>query len=108
MNEIFSTPISELKEFKRGGYLTKYVANEGLWYLFSTEGGYKIVKAVKHKRLDGSEFYCYPPSEQFGVYGWFICGNKAKRLRSLKMIKKKCPDFDIEYFANFILISNKF
>ena len=55
MNEIFRTPISELKEFKRGGYLTKYVANDGLWYLFSTEGGYKIVRAVRHKQLDGSE-----------------------------------------------------
>ena len=102
------TPISELKEFKREGYLTKYVANDGLWYLFSTEGGYKIVRAVRHKQLDGSEIYCYPPSEQFGVYGWYICGTKAKRMRSLKMIKKKCPDFDIEYFADFILISNKF
>ena len=48
INEIFNTPISELKEFKRGGYVTKYVASQGLWYLFSTEGGYKIVKAVKN------------------------------------------------------------
>ena len=107
MNEIFRTPISELKEFKRGGYITKYVANDGLWYLFSTEGGYKIVRAVRHKQLDGSEIYCYPSSEEFGESGWYICGTKAKRLRSLKMIKKKCPDFNIEYFANFILISNK-
>ena len=108
MKEIFSAPISELKEFKRGGYITKYVANDGLWYLFSTEGGYKIVRAVKHEQPDGSEVYCYPSSEQFGESGWYICGTKAKRLRSLKMIKKKCPDFNIEYFANFILISNKF
>ena len=107
MNEIFSTPISELKEFKRGGYVTKYVANDGLWYLFSTEGGYKIVKAVKHKQPDGSEVYCYPLSEQFGVSGWYICGTKANKMRSLKMIKKKYPDFNIEYFANLILISNK-
>ena len=108
MKTINETPISELKEFKRGGYLTKYVANDGLWYLFSTEGGFKIVRAVKHKQPDGSEVYCYPSSEQFGVSGWHICGNKANRLRSLKMIKKKCPDFNIEYFADFILISNKF
>ena len=107
MNEIFRTPISELKEFKRGGYNTKYLASDGLWYLFSTEGGFKIVRAVKCKQPDGSEIYCYPSSEEFGESGWYICGTKAKRLRSLKMIKKKCPDFNIEYFANFILISNK-
>lgn len=35
------TPISELKEFKRDGYLTKYVANDGLWYLFSIGGDMK-------------------------------------------------------------------
>lgn len=96
------TPISELKEFKRGGYITKYVANNGLWYLFSTEGGYEIVRAVKRKQPDGSEVYCYPSSEQFGVSGWYICGTKTNMLRSLEKIKAKRPDLNVEYFADFI------
>lgn len=96
------TPISELKEFKRDGYLTKYVANDGLWYLFSIGRGYEIVRAVKRKQPDGSDVYCYPSSEQFGVNGWYICGTKTNMLRSLEKIKKKRPDLNIEYFSQFI------
>ena len=102
MKKIFRTPISELKEFKREGYLTKYVANDGLWYLFSIGGGYEIVRAVKRKQPDGSDVYCYPSSEQFGVSGWHICGTKTNMMRSLEKIKVKRPDLNIEYFADFI------
>ena len=37
---------------------------------------YEVVVGVKAKQPDGSTVYVYPSSSQFGVNGWYICGNE--------------------------------
>ena len=86
MEKLVRKDISEKKEFKRIGYTyTQVLADdEQHVYLYKmskpvmTTNEYELVKGKKYKNPDGSIVYTYPCDEDFGTYGWFICGTKER------------------------------
>ena len=88
MKKIFYKDITEKKEFDRVGYHYTCIKsdNENHIYLYEMHHidkelempymEYELVKGVKKKNPDGNIVYAYPNDEQFGTYGWFICGKK--------------------------------
>ena len=79
--KIFKTDISEKTEFNRIGY--RYVRvwgddeNKVYVYKIISEAPYyqfEVVKGKKTKNPDGNYVYVYPSDEDFGIYGWYICG----------------------------------
>lgn len=96
MKEIYSKDLKEKKKFRRVGYdySNIYLNNTthcGVWEL-SREGkiyGYEVVKGRKYKNPDGNIVYTYPSDEDFGAYGWYICGKDAliKSMRKVKDIE---------------------
>lgn len=81
-----ATDIRDKRTFKRIGHTYTMIAadEENHIYLFKmTKPGisydmYEIVKGVKAKQPDGTTVYKYPSDEQFGVYGFYICGGPEK------------------------------
>ena len=89
--KIFSTDIKYKKEFDRIGYHYTMVRadDEHHVYLYEMEKGnpysqYELVKGKKHTNPDGEVVYVYPSDEDFGVYGWYICGPKKKCLEEIE------------------------
>lgn len=83
--EIFKTDIREKREFERYGFQYTLVKedNDNRIYVFKVEKkgekplpyeNYEIVKGKKEKNPDGTVVYTYPSTEQFGKYGYYICG----------------------------------
>lgn len=78
--------IRTLKKFKRYDYNYTCVKAdvENNIYVYKMEhieepipySQYEVVVGVKAKQPDGSTVYVYPSSSQFGVNGWYICGNE--------------------------------
>lgn len=86
MNRIIRTDISGKKEFDRIGYhYTQVLADEEhkvYLYKMTKEGipypQYELVKGKKYKNPDGSIVYTYPCDEDFGTFGWYICGTPER------------------------------
>lgn len=79
MKQIFSTDISERKEFSFDGDTLKFeeILPNGFWWYKrynskGTHNGNEIVIPIKHKQPDGTIVRVYPSTEQFGKYGWYF------------------------------------
>lgn len=104
MKEIFSTDIKDKKEFTRIGYRYTQVKayDEHHIYLYRMERmekplpyyQYELVKGVKRKNPDGNIVYVYPTDEQFGQYGWYICGGLEKCSREISRKMADLPRGD--------------
>ena len=83
MKAIEKKDIKEQNEFsKYDERFTKVFSNdEKHIYVFRRERtdkpivNYEVVKGVKYKNPDGNIVYIYPPSKEFGVYGWYVMGS---------------------------------
>lgn len=94
--KIFSKDIKERKEFDRIGYHYTQVKadNENHIYLYEMKHNdpnvkipysqYELVKGKKHTNPDGNIVYSYPGDEDFGTYGWYICGPKEMCLSEIE------------------------
>lgn len=86
MNQIYYTDIKNNKKFKKNGYNYTCVKADVVnnIYIYKMEhidepipySQYELIIGVKRKQPDGSTVYVYPSDEQFGIYGWYICGNE--------------------------------
>lgn len=86
MKPIYYTDIRNIKNFKKNGYNYTCVKAdvENNTYVFKMEHidkplpyfQYELIIGVKRKQPDGETVYVYPSDEQFGTYGWYICGNE--------------------------------
>lgn len=84
MEKTFRKDISDKKEFDRNGYhYTQILADdEKKVYLYEMTpiewekkyDQYELVKGKRYKNPDGEIVYIYPSDEDFGTYGWYICG----------------------------------
>ena len=88
MKEIYSTDISQKKEFKFEGDTLRQkecVDEEKHIYVYERYNwkgrlyGYEVVKGVRRKQPNGEIVYVYPSSEQFGRYGYFISSQWAEK-----------------------------
>lgn len=88
MKEIYSTDISQKKEFKFEGDTLKQkecVDKEKHIYVYERYNwkgrlyGYEVVRGVRRKQPNGDIVYAYPSSEQFGTYGYFISSQFAEK-----------------------------
>lgn len=93
MDNFFKTLIQEKKEFNRIGYHYKQVMDYGdniyLYKMTPTNfklnySQYELVIGVKRRQPDGSVVYVYPSDEQFGTYGWYICGPEDRCQASIQ------------------------
>lgn len=94
MNKLFFKDITEKKEFTRNNYSYKMIASDerNHIYLFEItplewEKDYKqfeLVKGIKVQNPDGNYVWRYPSDEQFGQYGWYICGTHERCIRDIK------------------------
>ena len=76
--------ISEKKTFERNGYRYDQVLADHDKHLYlykmtplkweQTYPQYELVKGKKYKNPDGSIVHVYPSDEDFGTFGWYICG----------------------------------
>ena len=91
MVKIERKDINEKKEFDRIGYhYTQVLAdNEKKVYLYKMEKPgsaylqFELVKGKKYTNPDGNIIYTYPGDEDFGTYGWYICGRPEKVLEDI-------------------------
>lgn len=107
MEKIFRKDISEKKEFDRIGYhYTQVLAdNEKHVYLYkmSKPGNkhlqFELVKGKKYKNPDGNIIHTYPCDEDFGSFGWYICGRPEYVLSSIRKrwldLTNYSPDFTL-------------
>lgn len=92
MEKIIRKDISEKKEFDRIGYhyIQVLADDEKHVYLYKLEMPgipylqYELVKGKKCKNPDGSIIYTYPCDEDFGNFGWYICGRPEKVLSDIR------------------------
>lgn len=87
------TDITEKRVFTRLNYEYKMVASDeqNHIYLFEmtplewekTYEQFELVKGVKVKNPDENIVYRYPSDEQFGQYGWYICGTLERCIRDI-------------------------
>lgn len=105
-----STTRGDIKDkltFKRIGYnYTQVLADNEkhvYLYLMSKPGvnylQYELVRGKKYKNPDGSIVYIYPCDEDFGTFGWYICGTPE---RVVSDICQKWLDLT-NYLPNFSL-----
>lgn len=94
--EIWKTDIKDKIEFDRAGYHYKRVYEDStnriyVYQLFTGAlySQYEVVKGKKKKQPDGTDVYIYPGDEDFGVYGYYICGTEEK---CQEQIKKRITD----------------
>ena len=76
--------ISEKKEFDRNGYHYEQILADEEYkvYLYKMTPiewekkyyQYELVKGKRYKNPDNTIVYAYPSDEDFGTYGWYICG----------------------------------
>lgn len=85
--------LTEKFEFTRAGYHYVNICynkenHKGIWELRRDNKcfGFEVVKGLKTKNPDGSVVYVYPSDEQFGRYGWYLCGRNALNM-SLEKLK---------------------
>lgn len=94
--EVYKTDIRDKKEFDRCGYHYTMVEQdeENRIYVFrvTIKNGlpqpyesFEIVKAKLVKNPDGTTVQQYPGSEDFGKYGFYICGNITACKNRLKV-----------------------
>lgn len=93
MNKIFKTDITEKREFTRINHSYKMIASDEQNHIYLFEitpleweksyEQFELVKGVKVKNPDGRVVYRYPSDEQFGQYGWYICGTLGKCIRDI-------------------------
>lgn len=107
MVKIERTDISEKKEFNKNGYrYTQVLAdNEKHVYLYKlSKPGIKylqfeLVKGKRYKNPDGNIIYTYPCDEDFGTYGWYICGTTETTKFSIQQkwlaLTNYSPDFTL-------------
>ena len=84
MQKIFRNDVKERKEFDRAGYHYTQILgdDEKHIYLYKMEPldwksphkHYELVVGKKYKNPDGNYVYVYPCDEDFGTFGWYICG----------------------------------
>lgn len=105
MRQVYNTPIYEFKEFVREGYSYTKVSDKNNYYLFAMKdedgmnAGFEIWKGIPKRQPDGTKVMSKPSSEQFGTYGWYICGTITNIRHTLNRIKEKGnPDLDTEFF----------
>lgn len=80
MEKIKRKDIKEIETFEKFGEIfTKiYKDDEIHVYVYErrknggTSGGFEVIRGKKYTNPDGSVVYCYPSSEDFGVYGYYI------------------------------------
>lgn len=106
MKEIWKHSISEFKEFTRAGYHYTKISDKDNTYLFHLDGssGYELMIGKKAKQPDGSVVYVKPGDEDFGTYGWYLCGSLNNIYIALDRIKTKHPEIDTDYFKECIRI----
>lgn len=104
MSEFNFKDIRETQSFKRGDYLYTKVAEKDGWYLFHMEPiseelkgnvhylNYEIVKAKPQYGVQ-----VYPPSAEFGVYGFYYCGT-TEIIRKKMENRAKMKGWDWSYF----------
>lgn len=99
--EIFKTPIEDRKEFNRIDYHYEQVEEFGNHiYLYKLTPPkrykrklpykqYELVRGKKSKQPDGTIVYIYPGDEDFGTYGYYICGTEEScRKQIMKYVNK--------------------
>lgn len=107
MKDIFRTDIKEKKEFNRiGHHYTQVLADdEKHIYLYRMDkdgiryAQYELVKGKKVKNPDGSIVFIYPSDEDFGTYGWYICGTPKYVTEKVRekwhSLTEHTPDFRV-------------
>lgn len=85
--------LTEMFEFDRCGYHYVNICydkdnHKGIWEMRKGDRsyGFEVVRGKKYKNPDGNIVYIYPSDEQFGTYGWYLCGRNALN-RSLDKLK---------------------
>ena len=86
--EVYSTDISERKEFAVGDDTLKMkecVNKDKHIYVYERYNkngklvAYEVIKAIKRKNPDGSVVYIYPGNELFGSKGFYISAQHANK-----------------------------
>ena len=107
MEKTFRKDISDKKEFDRNGYhYTQILADDEkhvYLYKLSKPGikylQFELVKGKKCKNPDGNIIYTYPCDEDFGNFGWYICGRPKKVLSDIRQkwldLTNHSPDFTL-------------
>ena len=85
--------LTEMFEFDRCGYHYVNICydkdnHKGIWEMRKGDRsyGFEVVRGRKHTNPDKTVSYFYPCDEQFGTYGWYLCGRNALN-RSLDKLK---------------------
>lgn len=94
--KFFATDIKDKKEFDRIGYHYTQVRADDEHHIYLYEmkhtdpevkipyKQYELVKGRKHVNPDNSISFAYPCDEDFGTYGWYICGSQEKCIREIE------------------------
>lgn len=86
MAKYYYTRIEDRDEFTRICYRYKKIQTDDERHIYvyrmtDEDGsivGYEVVKGIKQKQPDGTPVWVYPNDEQFGTYGWYICGRPER------------------------------
>ena len=109
MRSPIRTDIKDKKSFERFGYLYEQVLGDDGNHIYlyrltplnyeQRYHQYELVRGKKYRNPGGETVWVYPCDEDFGTFGWYICGTAEKVVREVSRIWRSFtnypPDFSL-------------